>query len=336
MEAARSGVKPVAGLILTNNANRAFHIGISDPMEPRVMDTELARTFLTVVSAGNFIAAAERLHVSQSTVSTRIHSLEQLLGCVLFIRNKAGTTLTPAGRQFQRHASALVRTVEHARQDIGIPRGFNGTLVVGGRIGLWEEYLLRWLPLMRAQHPDISVRAESSLEPEIMQGLVEGRIDIGVMYTPQSRPGLKVERLFEEQLVLVSTDPNGGGEPRDGYVYVDWGPEFYARHSVSFPNFAGPSITVNIGWLGLQHVLENGGSGYFPRRIVQSLLTQGRLHLAGGAPEFSMPAYVTYPLDRDAAHIASAIGIMHDVARAETAAAVKATPPVKRRRRGSR
>ena len=336
MEAARSGVKPVAGLILTNNVNRAFHIGISDPMEPRIMDTELARTFLTVVSAGNFIAAAERLHVSQSTVSTRIHSLEQLLGCVLFIRNKAGTTLTPAGRQFQRHASALVRTVEHARQDIGIPRGFNGTLVVGGRIGLWEEYLLRWLPLMRAQHPDISVRAESSLEPEIMQGLVEGRIDIGVMYTPQSRPGLKVERLFEEQLVLVSTDPNGGGEPRDGYVYVDWGPEFYARHSVSFPNFAGPSITVNIGWLGLQHVLENGGSGYFPRRIVQSLLTQGRLHLAGGAPEFSMPAYVTYPLDRDAAHIASAIGIMHDVARAETAAAVKATPPVKRRRRGSR
>jgi DNA-binding transcriptional LysR family regulator len=295
------------------------------------MDTELARTFLTVVSAGNFIAAAERLHVSQSTVSTRIHSLEEQLGCILFIRNKAGTTLTSAGRQFQRHASALVRTVEQARQDVGIPRGFNGTLVVGGRIGLWEEYLLRWLPLMRARHPDISVRAESSLEPEIMQGIVEGRIDIGVMYTPQSRPGLKVERLFEEQLVLVSTDPEGGGEPGAGYVYVDWGPEFYARHSVSFPNFAGPSITVNIGWLGLQHVLENGGSGYFPRRIVQSLLAQGRLHLAAGAPEFSMPAYVTYPLDRDAAHIASAIAIMHDVARAETTA-VKAAPPVKRRR----
>ena len=52
------------------------------------MDTELARTFLTVVSAGNFIAAAERLHVSQSTVSTRIHSLEQQLGCTLFVRSR--------------------------------------------------------------------------------------------------------------------------------------------------------------------------------------------------------------------------------------------------------
>ena len=55
---------------------------------------------------------------------TRIHTLEQQLGCTLFVRNKAGTTLTPAGRQFQRHASALVRTVEQARHDVGIPRGF--------------------------------------------------------------------------------------------------------------------------------------------------------------------------------------------------------------------
>jgi LysR family transcriptional regulator, flagellar master operon regulator len=62
--------------------------------------------------------------------------------------------------------------------------------------------LLRWLPLMQAEQPDISIRAESALEPELMQGLVEGLIDIGVMYTPQSRPGLKVEQLFEEQLIL--------------------------------------------------------------------------------------------------------------------------------------
>ena len=47
------------------------------------MDTELARTFLTVVTAGNFIGAADLLHVSQSTVSTRIHTLEDQLGCTL-------------------------------------------------------------------------------------------------------------------------------------------------------------------------------------------------------------------------------------------------------------
>jgi hypothetical protein len=50
------------------------------------------------------ISAADWLHASQSTVSTRIHTLEDQLGCTLFVRNKAGTTLTSAGRQLQRHA----------------------------------------------------------------------------------------------------------------------------------------------------------------------------------------------------------------------------------------
>lgn len=56
-----------------------------------------------------------------------------------------------------------------------IPEGFSGTLVIGGRVGLWEECLLKWLQLMREAKPEISTRAESGLEPELMQGLIEGR-----------------------------------------------------------------------------------------------------------------------------------------------------------------
>ena len=282
------------------------------------MDTELARTFLTVVTAGNFISAADRLHVSQSTVSTRIQTLEDQLGCTLFVRNKAGTTLTSSGRQFQRHAATLVRTIEQARHDIGIPEGFSGTLVVGGRIGLWEEFLLQWLQLMKEARPEISIRAESGLEPELMAGLIEGRTDIGVMYTPQSRPGLKIEQLFEEKLILVSTERKARPEPQPGYVYVDWGPEFYARHTACFPNFAGPSLSANIGWLGLQHVLENGGSGYFPKRIVLPHLKAKRLSVIAGAPEFSMPAYVVYPLDYDRDLFGSALEIMHRMGEPQT------------------
>jgi len=297
------------------------------------VDTELARTFLTVVATGNFITAADRLHVSQSTVSTRIHSLEELLGCTLFVRNKAGATLTVAGRQFQRHASTLVRTVEQARHDVGLPKGFSGALVVGGRIGLWEEFLLLWVPRMQEANPQISIRAESALEPELMQGLVEGRIDIGVMYTPQSRPGLKVELLIEEQLVLVSTNPRSDPEPQDGYVYVDWGPEFYARHSAVFPNFAGPALSANIGWLGLQHVLANGGSGYFAQRIVEPLLRARRLHLVEGAPKFSMPAYVVYSVDQPDDHVQGAIAIMRDLAAEQTRRVTEPPPRSARKRR---
>lgn len=281
------------------------------------METELARTFLTVVAAGNFISAADRLHVTQSTVSARIRTLEEQLACTLFVRNKAGTALTPAGRQFQKHASSLVRTVEQAMQDVGIPMGYRAVLAVGGRIGLWENLLLRWLLLMQQRAPDVSLRAEIGFEEDLMQRLIEGRIDIGVMYTPQSRPGLNVELLLEERLVFVSSSPASEPKPGKGYVYVDWGPEFYAKHSVSFPEFVGPGLLVNIGWLGLQHILENGGSGYFPIRLVRSYLENGRLHLVRDAPEFRHPAYVVYSTEGEGDLVQTAVAGMRQIAARE-------------------
>ena len=54
------------------------------------MDVTLARTFLTVMDTGSFVLAAERLHVTQSTISSRIKTLEDLLGRSLFDRSKSG------------------------------------------------------------------------------------------------------------------------------------------------------------------------------------------------------------------------------------------------------
>ena len=282
------------------------------------MDTELARTFLAVVTAGNFVSAADRLHVTQSTVSARIHTLEKALGCTLFVRNKGGTTLTAAGRHFQKHASTLVRTVEQARHDVGVAKGFRAALTIGGRFGLWEQFLTKWLPTLLRKAPDISVRAEVGLESDLMQGLVEGRLDIAVMYTPESRPGLKVEMLFDERLVLVSTDPGRRPEPGPGYVYIDWGPEFFARHSASFPDFFGSALTANIGWLGLQHVLENGGSGYFPIRLARPHLQSGKLAMLSGAPEFALSAFVVYPTDAAADVVGPALDVIRHAAAMES------------------
>lgn len=259
------------------------------------MDTELARTFLVVIAAGSFVDAAERLHVTQSTVSMRIQRLEQALGAELFVRNKSGTTLTPAGRQFQRHATLLTRTVEQARQEIGIVSGFCATLTVGGRIGLWEDLLLRWLPIFAQLAPDVAVRALIGFEEDLMQALIDGRANIGIMYTPQARPGLTVELLLEERLVMVATRENPPSELARDYVYVDWGPEFFAQHTLAFPNFAGAALTVNIGWLGLQRILAFGGSGYFPARMLREHEVAGRLHRVAGAPEFRLPAYLCFP-----------------------------------------
>lgn len=278
------------------------------------MDTELARTFLAVVASGSFVAASQKLHVTQSTVSTRIQRLEEALGAELFVRNQAGTTLTPAGRQFQRHAALLTRTVEQAKQEIGIVSGYRATLTVGGRIGLWEDLLLRWLPAFAAMAPDVAVRASIALEDELMQALIDGRADIGVMYTPQSRPGLVIEPLLEERLAMVSTHAQPPSGPGKDYVLVDWGPEFYAQHSLSFPNFAGPAITVNVGWLGLRHILAQGGTGYFPVRMLREHLAAGRLYRVADAPEFRLTAYLCYSASAESEPLALALDSIRRVA----------------------
>jgi DNA-binding transcriptional LysR family regulator len=278
------------------------------------MDTELARTFLAVIATGSFVEASQRLHITQSTVSSRIQRLEEQLGAELFVRNKAGTTLTPAGRQFQRHAALLTRTVEQARQEIGIVSGFRATLTVGSRLGLWEDLLLRWLPIFAKLAPDIAVRARMGFEEDLMEDLIEGRAQIGVMYTPQSRPGLAVERLLEERLVMASTRAKPPSEPRSDYVYVDWGPEFFAQHSLAFPNFTGAALTVNMGWLGLQRILASGGSGYFPLRLLREHELAGRLHLVADAPEFRLPAYLCYPTKTDSDALTLALDTIRRVA----------------------
>lgn len=278
------------------------------------MDTELARTFLVVIATGSFVEASQRLHVTQSTVSTRIQRLEETLGAELFVRNKAGTTLTPAGQQFQRHVALLTRTVEQARQEIGIVSGFRATLTVAARIGLWENLLLRWLPIFAALAPDVAVRAIGGIEDDLMESLFDGRSNIGVMYTPQARPGLTVEPLLEEQLVMVSTQADPPLEPASDYIYVDWGPEFFAQHCLAFPNFVGAPLTVNIGWLGLQRLLTFGGTGYFPARMLRDHEVSGRVHRVASAPEFRLPAYLCFPTKVDSEPLSLALATIRRVA----------------------
>jgi len=278
------------------------------------MDTELARTFLVVIATGSFVEASQRLHVTQSTVSTRIQRLEETLGAELFVRNKAGATLTSVGQRFQRHATLLTRTVEQARQELGIIKGFRATLTVGGESSLWENLLLSWLPIFASLAPDVAVRAMVGLDEELTQTLIDGRSSICVMNAPQARPGLTVEPLLEERLVMVSTRSDPPREPASDYIYVDWGAAFFAQHCRAFPNFVGAALTVNIGWLALQRLVAYGGTGYFPERMLREHELTGRVRRVAGAPEFRLPAYLCFPAKVESEPLSLALATIRRVA----------------------
>jgi DNA-binding transcriptional LysR family regulator len=249
------------------------------------------------VETGSFVEAAARVFVTQSTVSMRIKALEEQLGKILFARSKAGATLTPAGIQFHKHALAMVRIWEQARLEVALPAGYQAALTVGGQYSLWDGFLLDWVARMRTKAPQIALRTQAGFSNVLMQHLVEGTLDLGVMYTPESRPGFELEMLFEEELVLVSSETRPSGKPGKNYIYIDWGPEFGADHSLNFPDLSTPGLYMELGSLSLNYLLQNHASGYFPKRLVLSYLEEGALKLVKQAPVFHYPAYVVYPTD---------------------------------------
>ena len=270
------------------------------------MDIDQARTFLAIAAHGTFLEAAKRLHVTQSTVSARIQGLENYLGARLFVRNRAGAVLTSAGQRFLRHAKAMMLTLEQARHELGLPGRYSASLTVGARIALWEGFLPLWVGQMRRDAPDVSIRSEIGFEEDLMRRLVEGTLDLALMYTPRHSPGLHVEHLFDETLVLLSTDARLR-VPDDSYVHVDWGPAFYAQFNASYPDLERPAQTANIGWLGLQLILENGGACFVPQRMAQPYLQAGRLFLVADSPRFRLPAYVVFPLERESKVLVAAL-----------------------------
>ena len=215
------------------------------------MDIELARTFVEIVSTGSFIKAADRLHVAQTTVSARVRLLEQQLGRPLFVRNKGGATLTPAGEQFLRFAPTFVQLWQRARQQVAVPEGHRAVLTVGSEVSLWQPLLLEWVRMMRRSHPDIALRVHVDVPQDLITHVAAGLVDIAIMYAPQHRPGLEIDLLMEEELVLVTTDLSTYRADDPRYVHVEWGPDFTLHHGVSFPDTT-PSLVANLGPLGSQ------------------------------------------------------------------------------------
>ncbi len=257
------------------------------------MDTVLAKTFIEVIASGSFADAAKRLFVSQSAISLRIKSLEDQLGRKVFLRSKTGITLTPAGHQFQRYAQSLLQVWEEAKQQVAVPEGYKDVIVIAGEHSLWNRLLVHWLPLMANNMPDTAFRAEVARYDRITRQMIEGTVDIAVMYTPQVRPGLCVEALFDDSLVMVSTNEHIEGIDRK-YVFVDWGEEFAAFHANNFPDHRHPRMTFSIGPMTVNYLLNVGGTAYMPKRLIEPLLASAKLYLVPDMPLFEFPVHVAW------------------------------------------
>lgn len=263
------------------------------------MDVSVARTFLMVAETGSFIDAARKMNVTQSTVSARIKGLEDVLGRPLFERSKSGAELTGAGELFQKHALAMVRVWQQAQLQVSLADQHHDHIAVGAPMSLWDSFLLKWVSGVRVEMPDIAISATANISGVLTQRLVEGTLDLAILYRPSTPPGLTIEHLFDEEFVLVSSVKTPSRRAHSDYVLVDWGVDFLQDHAGAFPELANPALTLDLGPLALDYLLAHECSGYFPSRMVRSHIQRGRLRQPKRARKFVYPVCMVYPETRN-------------------------------------
>ena len=150
----------------------------------------------------HFGRAAEHCHVSQPTLSMQLQKLEEELGVQLFDRSKKPILPTPAGKRILQQArlilSACERLKELAHEDL---RTLRGELKIG-IIPTLSPYLL---PLttraLHQQYPHLRIHIEELTTRQILEALVDDRLDAGLIATEENQPGIKQKKLFQEPFV---------------------------------------------------------------------------------------------------------------------------------------
>ena len=172
---------------------------IQDPVEIRHL-----RYFLAVAGAGSFSRAADRLGISQPSVSQQMRDLEAALRVSLFQRRGKRILLTPAGLTFQEHARAILRQLENFLDELSSdslqPRG---ALHLG--IVPWLDAALvpQLLGLFAARHPGVNLTVTEISSDDIETALEEGHLDVGLGFLTHHSPNLRYELLSSDEFVLI-------------------------------------------------------------------------------------------------------------------------------------
>src|SRR5215204_29347 len=168
------------------------------------MELRHLRYFDAVAETLNFTRAAERMHVTQSTLSHQIKQLEDELGTPLFDRGGKQVRLTEAGEVLRSHMTPALEQIDLGLQALRTP----GEAITGSiRLGTTPSFNTRMVPqcvatLLNA-YPGIEVSVEELAAGQILKRLRSGHLDLAVSYPPGEGSDLWFEALYKEELRLV-------------------------------------------------------------------------------------------------------------------------------------
>lgn len=256
------------------------------------MQIELLDTFLDLAETRSYHRTAERLGITQSTVSARVAALEQAVGSRLFDRSRAGTTLTPEGKRFEPHARALRHEWNEARRRIQIPQGASQLLRLGIQNDLAALYLGDWVAEFRAALPETAFYIEPDYSNQMCADLLTGILDFAVMFSPKPHPDLHFESVGEVTYRMISTETARMAEiSPDRFVFAHFSPAFEEMHRQLTPGLIRSPVSVGQSGSVVSLLLAMGGSGYVLEKTANELVAGGRFMAVTDAPELRQPVF---------------------------------------------
>ena len=256
------------------------------------MNLSNLQTFLAIVETGSLIRASERLNVTQSTVTTRLKTLEESLGQTLFIRQKSGAVLTARGVKLRRYAEVMVELWNQARQETALPAGVEALVNIGCQSDLRTGLGQRLLNQIRALPTNLAVSAWTGSETDLSQWLTSGLVDLAVTYHTTTEDGFRLHALADDTLVLVSTNADSPMRFDPSYVFVEGGEQFGRDHAAFYADADTARLSFGSANWALDHILGAGGSAYLPERMISPFVASGQLHPIKDAPKFTRKTYL--------------------------------------------
>jgi len=215
------------------------------------MDIKQLDYFVHVADLGSFTKAASLLSVAQSALSHQVRQLEVELQQTLLYRNGRGVTPTDAGRRLLGHARGILMQTRRARDELTQSRdaavghvvlGLPPTLARGLAIPLFKSF--------RSSFPNGTFGMVEGLSASILEWLVEGRVDIGLVYNPTPLPSIEIAPLREVEMFLISSRASGKAR-RPKSVPLKELPR-YPLILPSRPNANRMRIEAQLAYLGLK------------------------------------------------------------------------------------
>ena len=169
------------------------------------MELRHLRYFVAVAEAGSMTVAAEqRLHTAQPSLSRQIRDLEVEVGAQLLTRSAHGIKLTKAGQAFFDHARLVLAEADAAK--VAARRAAHperDVLSLGFLSGEDVEWLPEAMRVLRSELPNIEVKVVTGHSPDIAEAISKRTIDVGFIRPERSAPDLVYKLLRKEPLLAI-------------------------------------------------------------------------------------------------------------------------------------